>query len=1232
MKNNKGFTLVELLASIVILGILMWYAIPQITGMLSNSRNKMFVSDAKKLISQAEYKMKSQNSVIEKPADGNCIVLSLVFLDNGDFSSTPNEGSYEKEASYVVVKNNNSDLEYSANLIEKSKKGDLRGVTLTRESSLDSRRSASVVKNFDELVGIESDLFTIDYVNDRLGDNYCEDIEAVYNKASYSNPEGSRSSSPPIISRVSLTSTSKKNYNTPDATLALTVTDDDTLKSDIKVYLSTTSYEDARRKTPENYGDNETFLKEFNFDTSVLGNTVSLYIVVKDDKNNETKKKLTYPIHVNDPPTILSSSYISKRNQDNVNMPTARLVLDVTDDNDTRDGLSVCFSTNKDSETCSGYQGFTSVFGEGNTIDYSFSNNSCYLNGDVKFLKVFVRDSNGLESSQVFEYAIFNNQVPSISDISIDSQIESFTTTGSLRVKVNFNANDDYTDISNLRVRLSDGTNTNDYSYQAGGYDYVFSGGYDGNNRTLTITVFDQCNKYVSVERTYSVYSNGAPSITNLSVQSKSNACSKVDLCPLSDGGTYTANVSFDVSDDSDSDVLVCVSENESDCSNNANYKSYNQNYRNSFEYNFTKNCSKEYNCDNQDRNLYVYAKDSSGVSSHISKEYKIYRNNSPVLKNFSIVSVQEAGFAEGSKKVRIMFTSEDDYTENSSIKYKLTEGTNVLEGVLDESGMADLDYTFTGEYNGEVKNLVISLEDTDGYGYAETKVYNLHNNQPPVIDSFNVISNTSQCINDVVCPTNFNNYLVNIDLKVTDDIDSYGDSSVIMVCVSEDENGCSSDDNYISYSNYGSNLAPFTFSVDSTNPYQGSEKTLYLKVKDSYGSITSDSYNYTIYTNVAPVIESFGVYSNDDSYNSIEYVVNSNINDDFGTKNVDQKICYTVGDNTDEVCLTDDYVDFKRINYGTLTGFDYDGTIVHFYSYFKDNYGLITKSDTVDYELYEDVAPVITEANAVVKSGSSVVSVGVSGDDIFDTYQIGISETSNGTYTYSGTFDGSSLLNNVVTYTPSWDVTSYYSSLGTNYNKLYIKLKDSHGKLSDAYEVEVKKYAACDAKDSMDAYYEYELDTTKTDTQISASKCSGKCYFDNEEGATNITSYYKQKISYKDKFGSDYCLFKQSDYEANCSFKDCFYNEADNNYVNKVIGTTKIISDYPWTVTLDSEIYVCYTHYNLYTSSYNEGDGSITLTPTNTKICGEAISEYGYKPDDLANSYLFADDFMYVD
>ena len=53
--NNKGVTMMELLGAMVILGILFGLAVPAITTVINDTRNKTYVDDAMKLISNAEY-------------------------------------------------------------------------------------------------------------------------------------------------------------------------------------------------------------------------------------------------------------------------------------------------------------------------------------------------------------------------------------------------------------------------------------------------------------------------------------------------------------------------------------------------------------------------------------------------------------------------------------------------------------------------------------------------------------------------------------------------------------------------------------------------------------------------------------------------------------------------------------------------------------------------------------------------------------------------------------------------------------------------------------------------------------------------------------------------------------------------------------------------------------------------------------------------------------------------
>jgi len=54
MKNRKGFTLVELLAVIVVLAVIMIFAVPAVLNAMNNARQGAFIQYANRFLSQAE--------------------------------------------------------------------------------------------------------------------------------------------------------------------------------------------------------------------------------------------------------------------------------------------------------------------------------------------------------------------------------------------------------------------------------------------------------------------------------------------------------------------------------------------------------------------------------------------------------------------------------------------------------------------------------------------------------------------------------------------------------------------------------------------------------------------------------------------------------------------------------------------------------------------------------------------------------------------------------------------------------------------------------------------------------------------------------------------------------------------------------------------------------------------------------------------------------------------------
>ena len=97
--NNKGFTLVELLATMSILSVIMILAVPNVVGIVARNKNKTYIEDAKKLVSISKYKMKSDSSVKEILSKNNPVCLSLQYLDAGkELNDAPNGGTYNNNS------------------------------------------------------------------------------------------------------------------------------------------------------------------------------------------------------------------------------------------------------------------------------------------------------------------------------------------------------------------------------------------------------------------------------------------------------------------------------------------------------------------------------------------------------------------------------------------------------------------------------------------------------------------------------------------------------------------------------------------------------------------------------------------------------------------------------------------------------------------------------------------------------------------------------------------------------------------------------------------------------------------------------------------------------------------------------------------------------------------------------------------------------------------------------
>lgn len=102
MKNKKAFTLIELIAVIVIMGVILTIAVPNSLTMVNRNKKVTVINDAKNFISLVKYQIDSDKD-IEKPGDGEAIVITLGYLDTDDITESPYNNDYSKSQSFVVV-------------------------------------------------------------------------------------------------------------------------------------------------------------------------------------------------------------------------------------------------------------------------------------------------------------------------------------------------------------------------------------------------------------------------------------------------------------------------------------------------------------------------------------------------------------------------------------------------------------------------------------------------------------------------------------------------------------------------------------------------------------------------------------------------------------------------------------------------------------------------------------------------------------------------------------------------------------------------------------------------------------------------------------------------------------------------------------------------------------------------------------------------------------------------
>lgn len=136
LKNERGLTLIELLAVIVILGIISAIAVPSIGGLIDNSKKDAHVANAQQMINAAKLAAATDEELI-KTGDTSSVIYLKDLVDNGylepmeDPDSSSESEKYNTDQSYVKVNKTNNKFSYSVKLV-----GSKREIQETLENEL----------------------------------------------------------------------------------------------------------------------------------------------------------------------------------------------------------------------------------------------------------------------------------------------------------------------------------------------------------------------------------------------------------------------------------------------------------------------------------------------------------------------------------------------------------------------------------------------------------------------------------------------------------------------------------------------------------------------------------------------------------------------------------------------------------------------------------------------------------------------------------------------------------------------------------------------------------------------------------------------------------------------------------------------------------------------------------------------------------------------------------------
>jgi len=146
--NKKGFTLIELIATITILSIIMMIAIPNVISITNKNKNQTYINDARKMVTLAKYRFES-DATIPRPTETESIVILLNALDRSELQKGPENGVYDTSRSFVSIIYNSTKNTYVYSVQIAEKQGDSEGFS--------NQFKGIALTEYDKIVDINSE-------------------------------------------------------------------------------------------------------------------------------------------------------------------------------------------------------------------------------------------------------------------------------------------------------------------------------------------------------------------------------------------------------------------------------------------------------------------------------------------------------------------------------------------------------------------------------------------------------------------------------------------------------------------------------------------------------------------------------------------------------------------------------------------------------------------------------------------------------------------------------------------------------------------------------------------------------------------------------------------------------------------------------------------------------------------------------------------------------------------